>query len=141
MQEKTKINNQVAELTAKTVVILKAEQQRVGIKSFSGKGQKINIRYTKKNGIVNRISFKFARYMIYVEKGASKGHGGTKGSRWENRKGEVIQTNPASLNKMNTGNRPAKEWFNPVIKNYTEQLVAEVAHEFVKLSFKNLRIK
>lgn len=135
------INNKVAEITAKTVAILKTEQDRLGIKSYSGKGKKINVRYTEKNGLVNRISFKFSRYMVFIEKGASKSHGGTKGSQWKNRHGQVIKTNPKSLGKMNTGKRHAKEWFNPVIENYAQQLAIEVAHEFVQLSFKNLRIK
>jgi hypothetical protein len=141
LHEKSEINQKVAQLTAKTVSALQAEQDRLGIKNYSGRGRKINIRLSDKNGLVNKISFKFPRYMAYVEKGARRGYGGSKGSEWKNKSGETIRTNPASLGKMNTGDSEAKEWFNPVIENFTEQLVKEVAHEFVQLSFKNLRIK
>lgn len=70
----------------------------------------------------NRIGFSFVREGIYVHKGAGKGHGGTKGSKWYNLKGERKETQLSSLMKMGTGNRQPKEWFNPIIEGELPQL-------------------
>ena len=140
-QSKVDINSTVAALTTKTVAALQAEQERVGIKSRTGRLKKITIKYADDDGLISRISFKFQKYGVYQEKGAGRGQGGLKGSQWLNKEGQVIKTNPRSFGRMNTGNRHAKEWFNPVIENYVDQLAEHVANDFVNLSFKNLRIK
>lgn len=61
------------------------------------------------------VSFNFERYIAWVDKGASRGHGGTKGSTWYNKKGEKRRTNSASLRKMNSGNRLAEPFIDAVI--------------------------
>ena len=77
--------------------------------------KKIKDNYGLKFGAINRIGFKFPRNLIWPHKGAGKGKGGLKGSRWINAKGESKATNPASLGKMGTGGRTAKPWFNGVM--------------------------
>ena len=74
----------------------------------------------KKYGIVNRVSFKFPRYMVFVHKGVSRKH---------------PISNP----------REAKEWFNPVIDRKIESLAEIVAEntgdQLVETAFEKLKIK
>ncbi len=81
----------------------------------------------KRGGIPEKISIKFKRYLVFVEKGAGRGHGGEKGGSWINAKGERVRTNPNSLGKMNSGFRRADPWFNPVIKVEVPKLAEEIA--------------
>ncbi len=92
----------------------------------------------------NRIGFSFNREGIYIEKGASRGHGGYMGgSKWYNRKGELKNTLSSSLMKMGTGNRPVMPWFNPVIEQRLPQL-ADLIAEYsatLELNATNIYIK
>jgi hypothetical protein len=67
-------------------------------------------KYKEKQGAVNVISFTLNRPLIYAMVGAGRGQGGLKGSRWINAKGISRRTNPASLNKQDSGNRKAKPY-------------------------------
>lgn len=69
-------------------------------------------KYREKQGQVNVISFTFNRPLVYTMAGAGRGQGGLKGSRWINAKGVTKRTNPASLNKADTGNRKAKPFID-----------------------------
>ncbi|MDU1906655.1 MAG: hypothetical protein E6772_17960 [Dysgonomonas sp.] len=77
----------------------------------------------------NRVGFTFVREGVYVHKGAGRGKGGTKGSKWFNLKGERMSTNPDSLFKMGTGSRQPKEWFDPVVEQELLQL-ADLVSDF-----------
>jgi len=79
-----------------------------------------------KNEVPDRIQIRFKRYLVFVEKGASRGHGGEKGGTWINAKGERKKTNPESLGKMDNGLRQAQPWFNPVIKSEYPTLVESI---------------
>lgn len=70
----------------------------------------------------NKVGFSFVREGVYVHKGAGKGQGGTKGSKWYNLKGEQKSTQLSSLMKMGTGNRQPKEWFDPIVEKEVPQL-------------------
>jgi hypothetical protein len=61
------------------------------------------------------ISFTFNRYLVWVEKGAGKGAGGAKGSKWRNAKGELKSTNPLSKNKMGKL-RDEQPWYDETIQ-------------------------
>lgn len=137
------INQIVQEETERCVAALKAEQIRVGIKSYSGKGENIKYKLTGRDpiGVYKRIRFIFPRYMVFVEKGASRGHAGRIGGRWTDKKGIVIYTNPKSFGKMNTGARKAKEWFNSVIENFVNVLTDRLQQYFINVSFRKLKIK
>ena len=78
---------------------------------------------------VRSISFGFGRLGIYLEKGAGRGHGGLKGSKWTGPDGTVRRTNPASLGKMDKGNRAAKPFLQPAIDRNLDEL-ADIAAEF-----------
>jgi len=122
---------------------LKAEQARLGIKVYSG--ELSNIKYTllRKDayGIYTRIRFIFPRYGVFVHKGAARGHGGAVGSRWQNKRGITIYTNPEARNKQNTGGRQAKEWFNPVIQKFVDSLTEKLSAHFVNIAYQRLKIK
>lgn len=89
-----------------------------------------NIRYDKKYKIeAQSLGFSFARHGVYLHYGASRGYGGVVGSKWKDKNGNVHQTNPNSLGKMNTGSRQAVHWFNPVLKKNLPRL-ADIAAEY-----------
>lgn len=89
-----------------------------------------NVRYDKKYKIeVQSLGFSFARHGVFLHYGASSGHGGSIGSKWKDRHGIVRSTNPASLGKMDSGNRKAVHWFNPVLKKHLPTL-ADIAAEY-----------
>lgn len=77
---------------------------------------KIKDRFRYKDGVIEVISFKFPRSLIWPHKGAGKGMGGDKGSRWTDRFGNSHTTNAASFGKAGTGSRKPKPWFNQTIE-------------------------
>ena len=136
--------NRIIESEAKAcVAALIAEQARQGIKSYSGELRKIRVQLLRKNaaGIYSRIRFTFPRYGVFVEKGAVRGRGGAKGSKWLNKRDIEIYTNPEARNKMNTGGRRAKEWFNPVIEHFAESLTEKLQKFFITVAYQRLKIK
>ena len=76
--------------------------------------------YKSKYKIANRIGFSFAREGIYVNYGAGRGQGGTKGSSWIDKYGRRKETNPQSFGKMGTGNRKATNWLASIAPNIDE---------------------
>lgn len=82
--------------------------------------------YTDKTyGYVNRIGFTFPRHGIYLHHGASRGHRGTMGSKWEVLRhtagtpvgtGIIHHTNMQGTGFMGEGPRPVFRWFDPVIE-------------------------
>lgn len=66
-------------------------------------------------GVIERISLSFPRSLIYPHKGAGKGRGGTRGSRWVDKYGNAKKTNPESYGKMGTGGRVAKPFINDAL--------------------------
>ncbi len=97
--------------TGDTKEMLKARMPQLtgaGARSFKGR---VKLRQQEPYA----ISFNFERYVAWVDKGASRGHGGSKGSTWYNKNGEKKRTNPASLGKMNQGNRSAQPFINETI--------------------------
>lgn len=137
------INAVIQEETIRCVAALKAEQSRAGIKSYSGELKNIKYKLLKKDasGVYTRIRFIFPRYGVWIEKGAARGHGGAKGSKWINKNAITIYTNPEARNKMNTGGRRAKEWFNPVIENYVDRMTERLTKYFISISYQRLKIK
>lgn len=108
----------------------------------SGVGSKsLRMRTGQSFGEINRISFGLSRYLVFVHKGAGSGMGGNKGSSWLNSIGVKISTKSASLGKMNTGNRKAKEFFNPVIDAQVPKLADIVAGFKGDLAVKTIKIK
>jgi hypothetical protein len=75
----------------------------------------------------DKVSFRMARHLVYVHKGAGKGQGGDIGSKWTDRYGKLKQTDPNSLGFQNTGKRIAFEWFDPMVKKQLGELADIVA--------------
>ncbi len=104
---------------------------------------KLSDNYRVKDGLVNRVSIKFPRTLIYTHKGAGKGRGGSKGSRWTDKYGNAKKTNPKSFGKMGTGGRSAKPFINTVLDapGGVEDLATIVAVETGDSIINNMLIK
>lgn len=87
-------------------------QHRDGSPSKGPSLSKIKSRVGLRNGVAEKVGVKFPRSLIYTQKGAGKGRGGSKGSRWINKYGNTATTNPRSLGKMGGAGRTAKPFFN-----------------------------
>ena len=125
------LNKPVQEWANETKNLLKAGISNVTAKTF------------QKDGIVSKVRIKFDRYGVFVEKGAGRGYGGNKGSKWRGKNG-IKSTNKTSLGKMGTGSRTAKPWFNPVLeKQYPKlaKIIAETTANAVVKDIKKLLIK
>lgn len=102
---------------------------------------KSGVKYT--GGIIDRVSFKFPRSLVWPHKGAGKGMGGLQGSTWKDALGITHTTNPDSLGKAGSGNRTPKEWFNETIEAPAgvDELATIVAEESGDAIVNNLLIK
>ncbi|MDR1716322.1 MAG: hypothetical protein LBS20_10795 [Prevotella sp.] len=89
---------------------------------------------------INRVGFSFVREGVYVHRGAGRGQGGWKGSKWYNKKGELKETNENSLGQMGFGNRRPKEWFDPVVEGRLPQLADLVADYSATMAIDATRI-
>lgn len=134
-------NDAVKEWTKSTLVEIKNRYQRL-ISGDSGAGLKSLKTSTRKNfGEISSVSFKFDRYLVFVNKGAGKGYGGSKGSSWYDKLGNKHTTNSNSLSKMGTGNRRAKDWINPVIDEQVPKLAAIVAGFKADAAIKSIQLQ
>jgi len=116
MEQSEKLNVDVRSWAGSTLKEIKNQYSGM-VNGQSGNGMKsFKFSSGKSFGEINRISFGFNRYLVFVHKGAGKGKGGSKGSSWINKSGNKVTTNPGSLGKMNTGQRKSKEFLNPVLE-------------------------
>lgn len=78
-----------------------------------------------------KVTKTFPRELIWTHKGAGKGRGGAKGSRWTDKYGNQKQTAPSSKGKMATGGRVAKPFINDSLSgpNGVEALATIVAEQ------------
>jgi hypothetical protein len=144
-----KQNDRVLEWTNRSTGALKGRSNALGIRhranspspSSSVAAIKGSAKYA--SGIIDRVSFKFRRSLIWPHKGAGKGMGGVQGSSWKDKLGITHHTNPESLGKMATGNRVAKQWFNGVMDAPTgvDELATIVAEESGDAIVENILIK
>lgn len=104
---------------------------------------KIKNRVKYRGGIIEVVSFRFPRSLVWPHKGAGKGMGGSKGSVWYDKLGIRHSTDPDSLGKMGTGNRVAKPWFNTVMEATTgvDELATIVAEESGDAIVNNILLK
>lgn len=144
-----KQNERVINWAQRTEGALKGTSNALGIThranspSPSASVDRIKNRVKYKGTIIEMVSFRFPRTLIWTHKGAGKGRGGMKGSVWYDKLGIKHSTNPDSLGKMNTGGRRAKPWFNDTIEssNGVEELATIVAEESGDAIVNNLLIK
>jgi len=126
-----KQNDRVIEWANKTEGNLKGKGNALGIVHRSNSPSpgaslpKVKNRVRYRGEVIEIVSFRFPRTLIWPHKGAGKGMGGTLGSSWKDALGITHHTNPKSLGKMGTGSRVPKPWFNTVIES--EQGVDELA--------------
>lgn len=139
--DQEKVNRIITEKTQQLAPALVAEQAKYGMVHSNNGIKKVRIITRKRDGMINKITAQFKRSGIYREKGAGKGQGGAKGSKWVNAKGEQKTTNPNSLNKQGTGNRQPAPWFNPVVEKFADELADQLLDEFVEIAFNNIKIK
>lgn len=81
---------------------------------------KISNGFSNQAGMINRIRFRFKKSGIFPHKGVGRG---TKASQ------------------VGSTTRKAKEWFNPVIDAFADELVEELADQHVEIIFDKLKIK
>lgn len=81
----------------------------------------LGVAHKMEMGQVTRISFKMARYLVFVHGGYGKGVGGTKGSSWVDNRGKRKKTNLKSLGAPKK-NRKAKAWLSPVLDREVPKL-------------------
>lgn len=123
MSDLEEIINECKDWTQNTEAMLKQRVPRdTGRASQSIQG-KVKLR----NGVPYAIAYSFERYLAYRMKGAGRGQAGKKGSSWYDKQGTRKRTNPASLGKMNTGNRQATDVFNDTIGNELPQLSTAIS--------------
>lgn len=92
-------------------------QHRDNSPSRSSSVEKISAKTKQRNSQINQIGIKLPRILIYVHKGAGKGRGGSKGSKWVDKYGVSKSTNQNSLGKMGTNGRIAKPFINNVLES------------------------
>ncbi|HAF34670.1 MULTISPECIES: hypothetical protein [Sphingobacterium] len=108
----------------------------------TGEGEKsIKILYKQDFGQIERISFDFNRYLVFLHKGAGKGVAGSKGSTWETKSGKKKSTNPKSLGKLGTGKRKAKKWLNPQLDRAVPKLADMLLEEKWEGALKAIQLK
>jgi hypothetical protein len=119
---------------------IRAALAGVGAKRTGQLIREMKVRTGMQFGRVNRVTFGFPRYLVFVEKGAGKGYGGAKGSQWQTA-GQRRKTNPNSKGKMGTGARPARPTYNPTMDRRVPILAAIAAEFYADQAVRNLRIK
>ena len=105
---------------------------------------KMKDRYRSKDGAVNKISFAFRRTLIYTHKGAGKGRGGVKGSKWLDKFGVTKSTKDSSKGLAGTGGRKEKPFINKVLEqegNGVDKLAAIAAEELGDAIVNNMLVK
>lgn len=113
----------------------------LGVRGTGHLLRSINVKFGQRYGQVNYIGFRFARTGVFVEKGASRGHAGTKGSKWRDAKGQMKHTGKDGRGLMGMGNRPAKPWFNPVIEPAVQELADMVVEHIADAALNTIKIK
>lgn len=110
--------------------------------SGSSSINKFRNRFTQQDGAINKIGITFPRSLIYTHKGAGKGKGGIKGSRWVDKYGAQQKTNPKSFGKMGTGARKEKPFLSDALNSPggVEALATIAAEELAETITGNLFI-
>lgn len=114
-------NNAIEQQAVRLELDIKANASRFNIRhrtnspSPSSSVRKIKSKTSLKEGFVNRVGVSFPRSLIYTHTGSGKGKGGLIGSRWKNKFGETVKTNPRSLGKAGTGGRKAKPFIDEAL--------------------------
>lgn len=107
----------------------------------SGEGIKsLKVAHKMDHGEVTRVSFRMARYLVFVHGGYGKGVGGNKGSSWLSKTGQRKKTKVSSLG-ASKGNRRAKEWLNPILDRELPKLADELIKEKLNVAVNAIFLK
>lgn len=139
-----KLNADLRSWSEATKKDLRSTMNRLSIHETGELMKSVSYKMSMNYGQVNRIRLRFQRYGIFVEKGAGRGYGGSKGSKWIDKKSSSHQTNSASLGKMGTGKRKAKPWFNPTMDTDIDKLSEVIVRDYgdiITANFSHFKIK
>lgn len=119
--EYDELNERIRQKVAQSKVNLVARMKQLGMKHGANKEDperltKIVTSAREREGLINRIRYRFKRSGVFVHKGVGKGR-------------------PASNPKG------AKEWFNPVIEEFADELAEDVLDGMLEVSYARLKIK
>lgn len=120
-----KVNDIVRSKTAGLKSRLVNSQRSLGMKHVDSKSNyeslsKISTRISLQHGLANRIRIRFKKSGVFVHKGVGRG---------------------TTAAQAGSTNRKAKEWFNPVVEEFADELASAVADELVELTFNSIKIK
>ena len=118
-------NNDVKSGTRNCVNALKSRITQLGIKHISSSSNpdpltNVKARTLQKDGMINRVRFTFKRTGVFVHKGVGRG---TKAAQ------------------AGTTKRVAKEWFNPVIDEFADELMDKTGDQNVEIAYDKMKIK
>ncbi|MBB2149186.1 hypothetical protein [Pedobacter gandavensis] len=140
MENIEQLNTGVKNWGGQTIQEIKSSYDSL-VSGKSGDGKKsLKLRTRKNFGEIEQLIFGFSRYLVWIHKGASKGHGGAKGSTWFHN-GARVKTNPNSFGKMDTQSRVKKEFMNPVLDKQLPKLADVVAGFKADQAIKSIQIK
>ena len=120
-EKQAEFNAQVSDWAKRLQAAVRA-RAIAAVKQNNRLSQSITTRLRKRDGEVYNVGLKIAKEGVYVHVGASRSYGGDVGSKWRDRHGRVKRTNPTSLGKAGTGNRPAHNFLNDVIDGMIDEL-------------------
>jgi hypothetical protein len=120
-----KVNNIITKKTREAKDALIAEQSKLNMQHGKNRTEtdtldKLKTNTKKNAGVINRIRFKFKKSGVFVHKGVGKG---------------------TPIAKVGSTTRKAKPWFNPVIEKYANEMMEEVADEYVDVAFNQILIR
>lgn len=131
-------NERIKQAGKEVLTDIKSRASQMGIEHRSDSPSpgasvpKMKDRYKQKDGAVNSVSYGFRRSLIYTHKGAGKGRGGAKGSRWVDKFGVAKKTRDTSKGKAGTAGRVEKPFINAVLDqegNGVDKLASVAAEE------------
>lgn len=109
-------------------------------KEYSGNSLKLLRTLTRKfYGEINRLTFSFPVYMIFVHKGAGRGYGGNKSGQFTSATGGKRITDRKSMGRMGTHLRQPKPWFNPIVEQEFPKLQDIVATYKARVILKSIQ--
>lgn len=115
-------NERIKEAGKEVLSAIKSEAGTMGIEhrenspSSGASVEKMKDKYKSQDGAVNKISITLRRNLIYTHKGAGKGRGGVKGSKWVDKYGSTKSTKESSKGKAGTGGRKEKPFINKILE-------------------------
>lgn len=119
--EYDELNETIKRKVAQSKGRLLARMQQLGMKHGVNKDEserltKLITTTREVDGLISRIRYRFKRSGVFVHKGVGKGR---------------PATNPGT----------PKEWFNPVIEEFADELAEEVLEGMLEVSYSRLKIK